>query len=371
MKLNKVVLLFLLVYQVPLKANDTMATLAGGVIQYTRSSDISMDYEALTLSPKSIEIIYDFTNHSSHDVTSQVAFPLPLSPVTIGDTSRVYPVWDDLYHSYSYIHEVIESTKENAIQTPLPLRNRVLYPVFTDFSRTVNGEQYGYTVSVRAINNYGKDITNLLINNDIPLSSTYISGFMDEGPLDKEPKLKAKLQNLGLLDKKGKPLWQLAIIYHWQQSFAAKTTTQVTHRYTPHTGEHWLEAKNPTTLADFHFVHRDEINGVPEKKQLSNYCLTEQNKKELFELFTSKKDDKKTPIVHRVEELRYILSSGANWRGSIKKFKMIIKPPANAMLLGCFNAPLTVSQDNSYQVTLDNFTPTKDLDFLFVHRGNP
>ena len=58
-------------------ANDTMAELRTGGLEYTRSAVISMEEETLYISPKEVRVDYVFRNTSDDDVESYVAFPMP------------------------------------------------------------------------------------------------------------------------------------------------------------------------------------------------------------------------------------------------------------------------------------------------------
>ena len=58
-------------------ANDTLAIVAAGGLQFTRTNELQMAREDLYLSPWEVRAAYVFRNLTNHDVTSAVAFPLP------------------------------------------------------------------------------------------------------------------------------------------------------------------------------------------------------------------------------------------------------------------------------------------------------
>jgi len=62
------------------RANDTPAELATGGLFFTKSPDIEMRSEDLFISMKEIRVQYKFFNHSSREVVTQVAFPMPDLP---------------------------------------------------------------------------------------------------------------------------------------------------------------------------------------------------------------------------------------------------------------------------------------------------
>ncbi|HEY4199623.1 MAG TPA: DUF4424 family protein, partial [Devosiaceae bacterium] len=58
-------------------ANDTMSQLGTGGLEFITSQDVSMDSEDLTVGPKQVKVVYQFTNHSVDDQKTLVSFPLP------------------------------------------------------------------------------------------------------------------------------------------------------------------------------------------------------------------------------------------------------------------------------------------------------
>jgi len=58
-------------------ANDSTAELTTGGLVLTRSADIEMSSEDLSISEREIVVHYKFFNRAAADVTVTVAFPLP------------------------------------------------------------------------------------------------------------------------------------------------------------------------------------------------------------------------------------------------------------------------------------------------------
>ncbi len=343
-----------------LHANDTVATIAGGVVEYIKSPDISMDSEILKISHKKIDVVYDFMNHSDKDVETKVAFPLPPSPVTMGDTYRVFPSWDDFYYAYSLIGETKKDKPNYSFKGPEALP-------FSDFQRTVNHEKYSYEIVARAIHQSGQDITAVLKKNNIPISSTYLNGFMEPGALFDDPELARKIQKLNLSDKENKVLWQLQLDYVWNQIFPAKKVTHVTHSYKPHVGHHWLTGTKPKFLEDVVFSHRDIS-----PKSLADFFVTDEDRKIILSMFQGKKQKSSDEEhVYRVLELDYILSTGANWKGSIKKFRLEITPPTTtSLVITSLKNLLKKNKQGLYIFEQENFSPKNDLKILFVDPKN-
>src|ERR1700722_6204619 len=58
-------------------ADDSSAALGMGGLAFTKSADIRMADEDLSISPNAVHIRFAFANESGHDVDTVVAFPLP------------------------------------------------------------------------------------------------------------------------------------------------------------------------------------------------------------------------------------------------------------------------------------------------------
>ena len=58
-------------------ANDTMATIGAGGLQFQKTDDIRMEREDLYLGLQEVRVSYVFRNLTDHDVRMTVAFPMP------------------------------------------------------------------------------------------------------------------------------------------------------------------------------------------------------------------------------------------------------------------------------------------------------
>src|SRR5580658_402768 len=61
----------------PVQANDTLAVVPAGGIIFVKTADIEMRSEDLHVGRDQIRVRYVFFNHSGHDITTEVAFPMP------------------------------------------------------------------------------------------------------------------------------------------------------------------------------------------------------------------------------------------------------------------------------------------------------
>ncbi|MES2614394.1 MAG: DUF4424 family protein, partial [Bdellovibrionota bacterium] len=152
-------------------ADDTIATVASGGIEFKKSSDISMEKEILKINKNKVDIYYEFYNQSNKKIDATVLFPLPLSP--FGSLNNKYKDSEDSFSCAEY--------DKKAYGTLCP---------FLEFKAFSNGKEIKYEKSYQAINSNGENITKLLEKNNIPLSPVSIVGYQDNGLQDLNPELK-------------------------------------------------------------------------------------------------------------------------------------------------------------------------------------
>jgi hypothetical protein len=337
-------------------ANDTTVTVAaGGIITPKKDPDIVMKKERLTISPKKINVEYEFVN-TSETKTVIVAFPLPKSPYTLGD---VYPYasWDEAQIASRILYG--DREMEHA-----SLKSQLTYAPLIDFKLSSDDRAAYTTCSMRAYTPDGVDITDILKQHNIPLSAAYLRGFIEQPPMDKFPGLKEKLKSLNLTDTNGLPNWQLQTTYFWNQTFEKGKLTKVTHAYTPHTGEYNLRSEDLLQPSKTKL----KINYPTEKHftiDLNEASFDKQN----FDQFLEKLKKNRGAFdasLGRLQEVKYILTTGANWKGSIESFTLIIKPNSpDDLIIIKGKHPTTRNRDGSVTVHYTNFVPKEDLTVWF------
>src|SRR5215470_5349597 len=118
----------------PSRANDSRAELAVGGLVFTKSAEISIESEDLTITPENVTVRYVFLNQSASPVTLTVAFPLP--DIDLADGANVaFPAGDPVN--------------------------------FVGFSTKVDGKPINFSVNQRAILSE-KDVTAALRDMGIP-----------------------------------------------------------------------------------------------------------------------------------------------------------------------------------------------------------
>jgi hypothetical protein len=328
-------------------ANDSTATVAAGGVEYEKNNDISMDDELLQISMDNIRITYHFSNHTDKQIKATVAFPLsPSSP-------DAKTLWDEDYIAHKFIDENPKPGEQYT--NNMNIKNWYEGRAFINFERTVDGHTMGYHYRVIARTPDGKDITETLRKHNIPLSAPYLSGVMEEGYLFHDKKMTKRLHDMKLLDKEDKPIWSTQTIYYWDQYFEPKKTHEITHSYRPHTGSQFIQGSNPKTLNEITFSRKgykwEDYN--PDAAQTAA----------LLQLFKDKPQDHP----YRFSEVQYILTTGANWKDPIKKFRLEVTPPdADSLVICKWPGEMKKTADGKYVVELTNFTPKEDLKILFV-----
>ena len=339
---------FLPIYAV---ANDTSATVAAGGIEFKKSDQISMDEELLKISLDEIEVDYKFTNHSTKKIESLVAFPLPPAPYKNFHFEEVYPEWDESNWAYEF------NENHTIYDHPQTLHERIKNTPFVNFNMKVDNQEGYVKTKVRALDAKGNDITALLRQNQIPLSATYLYGYGGgETRIKPNSLLEKKLTSLKLLNSNGEPNWKTQTIYYWNQTFEPQKQITTQHTYRPGVGGNWLDYGNAKQWSDLR---------LEPPMSWKDYIVDENSKKQMLKAIKAAK--KLGATSWKVLEVQYILTTGANWQGAIKKFRLEVSPPNRSTLVLC-NWPGKVKHQKNgiYSVSLTNFKPQQDLKVLFV-----
>jgi hypothetical protein len=312
----------------PARGNDSEAATALGGLVLKQSEAISMDSEDLFISAQKITVKYRFTNHSPRDIKTLVSFPLPPLPSGVeGDPRDLsYPVWKDLH-----------------------------------FQTRIDGKPAALTL-IETAEIKGRDVTAKVKQAGLPLRWFDDIGFLDR--LEKmEPAKRSALVAQGLVRARKPdegwdwmPTWQVVANITREQVFAAGKTVVVEHSYDPLVGGSvggGLD-KDVREGADGTLAHYRR-----------DYCVDAD--------FITSFDRKRMPA-KKGQEIRlysetwidYILSSGANWMGPIKDFRLVVdKGGANNLVSFCMTGVRKIAP-TQFEVRKTNFEPRSDLHVLIV-----
>jgi hypothetical protein len=309
-------------------ANDSVGYLAAGGLVLSRNADIEMRAEDLYVSEKEIRVRYRFFNKSDKDIRTRVIFPMPDLPAPSGDG-------DD--------YELPVEVSAN----------------FLGFETKVNGRKVTAQVEQRVF--IGKvDHTDVLKSLKVPLAPHLETTKTTIGALP--PKQQTKLLELGLVHEEeydvGQgmqkyliPKWVLRSKYHWEQVFPAQKELMIEHRYQPSVG------------AMAGTIFHGDIGQDLLKEYKKKYCT------ERSFLAAVQRTQKKTDTPFQEHYLEYILTTGANWAGPIRNFRLVVDKGATDNLVSFCATNVKKISPTQFEVKAKNYTPRRNLKVLILKRG--
>jgi hypothetical protein len=304
----------------PAQANDTSAETALGGLVLKHSDAIAMDSEDLYISRDRVRVTYHFTNTSDAPIETLVAFPLPDIPPDAFDEIAFWSDSSDL-----------------------------------KFKTTIDGKPTPLEIVEQALLK-GKDVSARLAGLKIPRNR--LDQNFDEA-LNRAPKAeREKLVAEGLLrdDGSGKehyyvPQWTLRTTVTRKQVFAPKTTVTVSHEYAPLAGGSVGGGLSANQRNEKWF-----------KEQRDKFCID----KEWLASFDSRLKKAKGGDAYSEIWLGYVLKTGANWKGPIGDFRLVVdKGKPDSLVSFCAEGVKKISP-TQFEVRRRNFTPERDLDILIV-----
>ncbi|MCA3555261.1 DUF4424 family protein [Aestuariivirga sp.] len=311
------------------EANDSMAETPIGGLVLTRSSSIALDREDLFISPEEVRVDYLFTNTGTEDIETLVAFPLP----------------DQDYNS--------ESVPAYNLRKEL------------GFHTTVDGAPVQYQIVLQAIAG-GKDVTDELAEAGLDPDQDWNALQASLRALD--PAKVEALRKRGLIveeDGGGEgpvfsSTWKIRTIVTRKQVFPAGRTVAVSHRYKPLAGG--------SVGGSLYRQYRNET--LPYYKE--KYCVEDSWIAALDKTVARRTPPgQEFPEIYTETWLGYVLSSGANWKGPIRDFRLVIdKGRAENMVSFCAEGVKKISPTR-FEVRKTDFEPREDLNILIVEWIKP
>lgn len=308
------------------QANDSVAGMALGGLEFLRTDAIAMVEEELHITPDEVRVHYVFVNETEKPVDTLVAFPLP----AVG-----YP-----YLDFDYI--------------PLPVEND---PNFVDFFTVIDGTPVEPMVEHRALL-LGLDRTAILRELGVPLLPFDMDAPARIAALP--PQTRAALQRELLISAVNEPLWSLQSVFYRRQTFAPGVPVTVVHSYRPVRGG---SVSSPVGNSD---VPRG--TGDPDLAWIDaareRYCVEPQVEAAMLR---QRSGASGWPEHHfGAADIGYILTTGGNWRGPIGRFRLVVEAPGPAdFVFLCLEGARRVAQ-NRIEADIENFWPWHDLEILFA-----
>jgi len=313
----------------PALANDSSVELAVGGLVFTKTADVSIEQEILSISPQNISVTYHFMNQTAEPVTLTIAFPLPDIDLSEPDVLHAFP-------------------------GPDPVN-------FVDFKTKVDGKPVKLE-PVQKAKLGTKDITATVKAAGLPL---LMVGDTQEKIAAITPEAKRKLIDAGILipngsDPKGEtaygPAWTLSTSFVRKQVFPPSQMVVVEHRYKTSLG-----IMQDTPLRRALRTNDAMLSMVDTYKK--NYCIPDDFFGGVDKIAGGDPTNTGKLSERRIE---YVLKTGANWAGPIKDFKLVVdKGQPDRLVSFCFDNVKKVSP-TSFEASMQDFTPTQDLKILLV-----
>lgn len=295
-------------------ANDATATIGIGGIKIEQTNQITMESEALFISAKEVKVDYKFKNTSTQDITTLVAFPMPTL----------------------FVEELMVVDANVNRSSPIN---------FINFKVQVDSSPVAYKTEVKALVN-NKDVTKELQNYKIPLSpfDKNLHSALKNLPLEIRKKLKAENIINGLVYKTIYPNWKLKITFYWQQTFPAGKILSVSHQYQPVAGLTFWSAQSISYYR-------------------TPYCIDTGTERAL---------KKKTAATQNlfVQNIQYVLKTGANWKGPIKDFKLTVDKGNIDNIISLCATGVKKIGPTTFTMNYKNFVPKEDIKILIVGKNS-
>ncbi|NKL84335.1 DUF4424 domain-containing protein [Rhizobium leguminosarum] len=311
----------------PALANDTLAEIKTGGLIFAQSDDVSMAQEDLFISASEVRVDYVFENSSDKDVESLVAFPMPDISGQVDNNSAISD-----YDSDNFLHF---STVQDGSPITAKLQQRVV--------------------------SLGIDVTEELAKQGIPVlpysqKTTEALAKLPE-TVRKDWIARGLVYPMGAGDAAGVdlvPLWTLRSTYWWRTTFPAKKKVSVQHRYKPAVGG---------TVA-ISFLEGGEPKGERFEEYSRKYCLDG----DFVRVAQQRAREAETGGANYTESwISYVLSTGANWAGPIKRFQLTIDKGKPSSLISFCGSNVQKIGPTTFRMTSEDFDPTKDLDILILN----
>lgn len=313
----------------PALANDTTAELKTGGLVYTRSDEISMEEEKLYISPKQVTVDYVYRNTSEKPVTTYVAFPMPDVGGGPEDMTDAGDIESDNFLGFTV-------TQDGAKIEP-QLQQRVIAGSL-DLTDVV--KQAGIPMNPRSERAY-----NAL--NELPQAT--LEDWLARGLI---------IADIYQDDTGGKqkyyPYWTLKSAYYWETTFEPGKDIRVSHSYRPSVGG---------TVATTFLDENDQPKGERFDEYKAKFCVDDA----FVKLARKSNEAMRAGEPYLVENwISYILSTGANWSGPIKKFTLIVDKGEQDNFVSFCGDGVKKTGPTTFEMTKTDFTPEKELDILLL-----
>jgi len=313
----------------PALANDSEAEVGIGGITLRPSDAVLMASEDLFISEDIVRVSYRFLNPTDREVTTMVAFPMPAQPR--GMIGRWYNM--DTKQDWSGFGF---ATWVDGKPVRLNMIERAMIGARDVTARV---EELGWPVYWASQQSETEWFEKM--------SEAERARFVAEGLMVKDE----------LFGGRFVPAWDHVAFFVREQTFPADSTVEVRHEYVPYAGGSVGGALERTVRE-----HNPEIA----REYAERYCTDANFLAGLDRRLEQKRSKPGITAVYTENWLGYVLSSGANWKGPIGKFRLVVdKGSPDNLVSFCMDGVKKISPTR-FEVNKTNFEPQRDLDILIV-----
>ena len=312
----------------PASANDSVAELGTGGLVLGRSDVIRMAKEDLFISMDEVRIDYVFRNEADSDITTLVAFPLPDITMEPYDLPAIPDGESDNFLGFSVEVEgeaIVPQLQQRAMFRGVDITDRLLAAGLKPYAHSADG-----AAALEALG--GTALEELLALGAV---TTY-----DDGTG------KAVLE----------PAWTLASAYYWTMTFPAKADIAVHHRYKPSVGG----------TAGVYFLPGGSAGDEVATDYARRYCTDAGFVAAVAKRLEARTEDGPWYSEARIE---YVLTTGANWSGSIGEFTLTIDKGSVDNMVSFCGSGVEKTGPTTFRMRETDFWPTRELEILFIVKG--
>lgn len=312
----------------PALANDTTAELKTGGLAFTRSEAIEMAEEKLYISPKQVKVDYVFHNTSDTPFETYVAFPMPDIQGYVEYNVDAGNTESDNFLGFTVTQD------GKPIETKLQQRAFVAGIDMTD-------EVAAAGISLNPLNQESRRAI-------AKLPETTINDWLERGLV-----MKDVYQDSEGEKSEYAPLWNLKSAYYWKTTFPAGADVKVSHTYRPSVGG---------TVATT-YLEDNEPKGERYEEYKKKFCIDDAFVK-LAKKSNAANGEGRAALYENW--ISYILTTGGNWYGPIKKFTLIVDKGEQDNFVSFCGEGVKKTGPTTFEMTATDFYPERDLDILLL-----
>jgi hypothetical protein len=146
------------------------------------------------------------------------------------------------------------------------------------------------------------------------------------------------------------PLWTLTTTYYWQQAFPAGREVIISHRYTPSVG-------NFVSMPASYLLNQPSTLQIDRSKGLNRFCIDQDFLNAMV---------RSPSLTWEQHFLEYILTTGANWSGPIKNFRLVVDKGAPENLVSFCGQGVRKISPTQFELRASNYVPQSNVSVLFL-----